>query len=250
MALPEFLRHLEPRFLGFNEVVSLGDELFARNESKVHVNTRRYATGAAMGLYPKARRAIDALRLLAGSGYGAEAVVLARSMVNTCIDLRYICGDADHAEARARCWIANGRLSEQALRARWNVPPRKEERVDWAEERKFADEWRKVTIDRRATEAGLQTFYDTYRDGSSVEHSDAFSVAWFLEITDDRARMQVQPSADWVEQSLVMAAASWGEISMTFAKFYQFAVADSEERLLAAFKSGFDPETRREQNGA
>lgn len=245
-SLPQFLKHLEPRFLGFDNVVRLCDELFKRNEAKVHVNTRRLATGAALGLYPKTRRAIDALRLLATTGYGAEAVVLARSMVNTCIDIRYICGDAEHAEARARRWLANGRVSEQALLARWNVPPRRDDRVDWVEERKLAAEWRNVTIERRAAEAGLETFYATYRDGSSVEHSDAFSVAWFLEITDDHARMQVQPSADWVEQSLVMGALAWGEISMTFAKFYQFDVADYEKRTLTAFKTAFESEIRGE----
>lgn len=91
--MTDFRTELRPAFLTMEAIATQVDELFHRNEGKAVLDSGRAATAAALGLYAKARKNADALYRLAFEGYGEDAMVLARTLVNMCIDLGFICGD-------------------------------------------------------------------------------------------------------------------------------------------------------------
>ena len=172
--VPEHTR----QFDACRSILSLTDQLCERNQAKIILDQRRYATMAAGSRYGKARKQMEAVYLLASHGYGEDAMILARSLVNVCIDLRYIAVDADQAETRARQWTAKGRVERRKFAKRVGTIAPDETTVDWDKEEALADEWPK-TVERRAKAAGLENFYNLpYRHGSSFEHSDSWSATW------------------------------------------------------------------------
>src|SRR5215470_14545011 len=86
------------------------DDLYQRNQEKIVLDSKRVATLAAVSLYAKARKQAEAIGLLASAGYGEDALILARSLVNLCIDLGFILSESEVIEERARAWVANGRV--------------------------------------------------------------------------------------------------------------------------------------------
>jgi hypothetical protein len=92
---------LIPCFKAMETVMGTVDSLVERNEGKAALDLRRWATRAALGLFGKSRKSADAVYLTARYGYGEDAMILSRSLVNICIDLKFICGDHE-ARSSAR----------------------------------------------------------------------------------------------------------------------------------------------------
>jgi hypothetical protein len=101
---------LVPHFEALETVMSTVDRLVVRNEGKAVLDSRRWSTTrAALGLLGKSRKSADAVYLASRYGYGEDAMILAHSLANFCIDLRFICGDREASEPRARtCRNAHG----------------------------------------------------------------------------------------------------------------------------------------------
>src|SRR5260370_41473566 len=100
--MTRFEEQFRREFDAYDRIVSICDEILQRNAEKFGIDARRRTRAAAM-LYGRSRKAVDAVRLLAATGFGHDAMVLARSLVNACIDLAYICkADSDD---RTDQWI-------------------------------------------------------------------------------------------------------------------------------------------------
>lgn len=226
-------------FEACRSILSLVDDLYQRNEAKAVLDRTRYATMAVAGLYGKARKQMGALYFLASQGYGEDAMILARSLVNLCIDLGYITADRDQTEARSRRWAAKGRVERRGFAKRVGTTPHDEGTVDWSKEETFADEWPK-SIEQRAKDAGLEGFYNLpYRHGSSFEHSDSWSASSFLELETDVVNMLTGPNERFIDLALLTLACCAGEISSRFGKFYGFDFAGADTEMEALVRTGF-----------
>jgi uncharacterized protein DUF5677 len=224
-------------------ILRLADQCYERNASKAVLDRSRSATMAVASLYGKARKQASAVHLLASQGYGEDALILARSLVNLCIDLEYITVDQNQTETRARRWTAKGRVTRRKFGKRVGATPPDEHKVNWTAEQALADEWPQ-TIEERAKVAGLENFYNLpYRHGSSFEHSDSWSATSFLELAHDGVvDMLTGPSDRYVDLSLLTLACAFAEIACRFGRFYGFDFAGADQAMENQVKTAFPHE--------
>jgi hypothetical protein len=115
--------------------------VYQRNEAKAILDRSPQATLAVASLYAKGRKQAEALELIASKGYGEDdALILARSLVNLCIDLAYITTDPSQTEDRARRWAAKGRVVRREFGNRVGTTPPDENDTDWPAEEALAAE--------------------------------------------------------------------------------------------------------------
>ncbi len=234
-----FEQQYAKEFTASRSILALADGLFQQNEAKVVLDRTRHATLAAASLYSKARKQMEAVGLLASQGYGEDAMILARSLANLCIDLGYITAEPDQIEIRARRWTAKGRVERRKFSKRVGTTPPDEATVDWIKEEALADEWPK-TVEQRAKESGLANFYNLpYRHGSSFEHSDSWSAASFLDPKTDVVDMLTGPSGRFIDLALLTLACCTGEIAKRFGGFYGFEFAGADAEMEALVRKAF-----------
>jgi hypothetical protein len=105
--MTRFEEQFHREFDAYDRIILIADDILSRNAEKFSVDPARRRTRAAAMLYGRSRKAVNAVRTLAATGYGDDAMVLSRALVNICIDLAYIC--AVESDDRTEQWIANGR---------------------------------------------------------------------------------------------------------------------------------------------
>ena len=153
--------------------------------------------------YGKALKTFDAIRILCEGGYGEDAVILARSLVNVIINMGYIRSASDRDEL-ARDFVAAGRIAHRDFMKQFPEPsPDSGKEVDWPAFEKRAKRW-EFNIRKRAEDAGLEkTYQEHYRFGSSFEHSDAWSLASYWGPSDEtNQQINDGPSDNLVEIAL------------------------------------------------
>ena len=230
-------------FTACQSILRLADALYERNQGKAVLNLGRYATMAVLSLYAKARKQAHALYSLAFLGYGEDALILSRSLVNLCIDLEYIAANADEAEARARRWTANGRIERRKFAKRVGTTPPDENKINWAVEKALADEW-PSSIELRAKGAKAENFYNLpYRHGCSFDHSDSWSASSFLELVPDEViDMLTGPSERYVDLALLVLSCAFAEVACRFGRFYGFDFAGADREMERLVQTGFPGE--------
>lgn len=208
-------------FAGYRRLGGLADELWQRNKARPALDTSRPATAAVLGLYAKAKKSFQAIEQLAAAGFGEDAMIIARSLTNLCIDLAYIC--RTDSDDRARQWIARGRVSRRTLANTFGHDPPDEAKVDWAKVTARANQWEGKKIRGRADDAGLMNFYRiAYQHGSVFEHSDAWGALAFLDIVDDAVEVQTEPSQQHVGTALLAGAFAFAQTVQTTGVFWGF----------------------------
>ncbi len=228
----------EKELTGYEKLLAKADELFDRNQAKAFLDTTRPSTGAVLGLYTKARKGVAALHVLATSGYGEDAMIIARSLVNLCIDLGYIC--RTDSDDRARQWIARGRVSRREMAQAFGLTPPDEVTVDWGKVGERARAWKAVRIFDRAKDAGLENFYEiAYRHGCVYEHSDAWGALAYLDIVDDSIDMRSEPSPTRVDTALLAGAFAFGEIASISGKYWGFDIAQADREIFDLVMTAF-----------
>jgi len=234
--MTEFERQFRQQFAAYDRVITLADDLMARNATEFAIQPGRRRTRAAGMLYGRARKGMNAIRSLAASGYGEDAMVLARALVNLCIDLAYICRlDSDE---RTEQWIANGRLARREMAQAFGLKTQDEETTDWKNAAALAKRWRDVNIKQRATDGGLEEFYRVlYRHGSSVEHSDLWGVSTFIERGEDGPVLNTEPSPNLVRESL-FACYTFAQIMQTVGRLFKFDFAGADAEMVRVAQEG------------
>ncbi len=223
-------------FGAFDRIVAIADRLLERNAEKFALNPKRRRLQAAARLFGRARKSISAVRLLASSGYGEDAMVVCRSLVNVCIDLGYIV--SEESDERTEQWIANGRLARRTMAAEFGLRTEDESNVDWGAVEVFAKKWRAVNIYERAKATGLENFYKVlFRHGSSFDHSDTWSVQAFLERSPEGPVLRSEPNENLVGQSL-FAAYAFAQIAVIIGKLFDFRLEGAEEEMLEVARAG------------
>jgi hypothetical protein len=186
---------------------------------------------AVMFLFGKIWRSFNAARILAQEGYGPDAMVVARSLVNGAIDLAYIVG-AD-SEERARQWCAVGEKAQQNYQEQFEEVPARNQDLNRARIGARPKDWEKMKIKKRAEAAGLEDLYKiAYKAGSSPEHSDSWSsIDYVEEIFGGGLTVQIGPSEKGVSKAL--SAACWGlsEAFLRWCKFFGFDEDETVERV-------------------
>jgi hypothetical protein len=231
---------LVPCFETIETVMHTIDSLVVRNEGKAVLDLRHLATRAALGLFGKSRKCADAVYLTSRYGYGQDAMILSRSLVNICIDLKFVCGDREASEARARTWMARGKVGRRAFASRVGAVPPDESRVDWVQEGKLAKEWEAKNIYQRAEITGLLNFYNLpYRHGSVFEHSDSWGALAFVDFDATEARILPDPSEHFVDLALLSASCALAQVGEDFGRYYDFEFAGAIGEMEAAVRKGF-----------
>jgi len=184
-----------------------------------------------MFLFGKIWRSFNAARILAQEGYGPDAMVVARSLVNGAIDLGYIV-KAD-SEERARQWCAVGEKAQQDYREQFGEAPDTDQYLNRDRIEARAKHWKEMRINKRAEHSGLEGLYQiAYRAGSSPEHSDSWSSIDYVEgISGGGLSVQVGPSEKGIIRAL--SAACWGlsEAFLRWCKFFGFDEDEAAERV-------------------
>ena len=235
----DIARRFARELKGCEDLWHLAEDLFRRNESRRALHSGRVSTAAVLALHTKAKKSFKALNVLAREGYGEDAMVLARSLTNLCIDLGYICrADSD---ARASQWIARGRVSRRDLGARFGLTAPGDSSIDWGRMEALAREWARVRIADRADLADLGTFYATsYAHGCVFDHSDAWGALAYLEIAGEEVLAYPDPSAKNVDLALLSGAFAFGQVVETAGQYWEFDFAGADAEMKRIVTEAFE----------
>ena len=172
---------------------------------------------AIAALFTKGYKSFNAIRLLAEKGFGEDALVIVRSLINLSIDVAYIRLDA--SEERALDWLFAGGKQARTLLERLGHNLDKES----SDALGRAKSWKSVSIAQRAEITGAISFYKLgYHLGSSYEHSDfASSVTYMKPHTHEGGpQFHPWPTAHLVDHALkegfVVFLAVLNEWALTF----------------------------------
>ena len=223
---------------GYRRVGAIAFDLWQRHATLPHYDPRRPSTKAVLGLHTLARKRFPAVELLAREGFGQEAMIVARSLANLCIDLGYIC--KDERDVRARQWMAVGRLSLRDMARKGGAADRSDgPDVDWNVVTALAKAWKQTTIESRAQTADLTTLYQyAYRHGSVYEHSDSWSALEMLDFFDDAVELRSDPSPHLCDTALLSALWSFGQTCAFAAEFWRFP-SNGRDEILAVIQDSF-----------
>lgn len=223
---------------GYRRLGVVAYELSQQNESRVALNTARPSTAAVLGLNAKARKTFLAIETVACEGFGEDAMILARSLTNLCIDLGYIC--RTDSENRAQQWMAQGRVSRRKIAGTFGHRPPDETAVDWTVMTARARQWKAVRIFDRAKDADLLNFYEVaYRHGSVYEHSDAWGALAFLDIVDDAVEVQPDPSPRLVDTALLAGAFAFAQVVEITGRFWGFEFSGRDTQMCSVLTTAF-----------
>lgn len=219
------------------------------------------ARAAIATLFAKAAKSFNAVRVLAAFGYGEDALIVARALLNLSFAAGYICAKNGDPEERAFAWVANGYLAQRSFIEQdlgLPLPDDIAHGVDWkrveayagvrkTEPGKIEPVWPKRVKDI-ATGAGMEELYSqAYRFMSSPEHSDAWGVNTYIRAWDESGlHLNINPSDERVSLSLEIAAQA---MANAFIKFCDtFGIPYSVERI-ARIGSYFANEGEAETTG-
>jgi hypothetical protein len=212
------------------------EELYHANDGRLRM------TGPALkvlgaSVFGKALKTLDAIRLLCESGYGEDAMILARSLVNLAINLGYI-GRAPDPDERASDFVASGRIARRDFLRQFPQHPadwRKD--VEWAALEERAKRWDGIRIRDRAHEAGMDDFYrEFYRFGSSYEHSDSASLSGYFGASDEtNQEIDADPSDDLVDLVIGCTFKAMAVLTEILVAGFRLDEAERIGKLRAAF---------------
>lgn len=208
--------------------------------------TSREFTGAASSaaraaistLFAKGSKSFNAVRILAAFGYGEDALIVTRSLLNLSFVAGYICAKNGNAEERATAWIANGYLSQKTFIEKnlcSQLPQNLANTIDWEKVKRYTqndkkkakhmqvDLWPKKIVDL-AKGAGMEELYQAYSFISSPEHSDAWAMSTYMQAWDETGlHINMDPSDDRVQLSIEIAALSMANVFVKFCDTFQIA---------------------------
>ena len=81
MASTEFESKFAREVVAFDQIVAIADRLLEENAEKFALDPKRRRLQAAARLFARARKSVSAVRVLAASGYGEDAMAVGRSLV-------------------------------------------------------------------------------------------------------------------------------------------------------------------------
>ncbi len=222
------------QFEAYEELQALVDRFVERTPKKIVIAEDHPSTQAVASLYAKARKTVSAVGILAEEGYGEDATILARSLVNLCIDLCYIySGDQNELAAQ---WMASGwwervrmarELGNQTLETLehdYNTPDGEE----------LARRWSAIRIRERAERAGQRPLYDVaYRHGSAYEHSDSWSMQSFADVHESHVLLHLGPSTAEIDNALYISMLALYQVAATLGHFFGFDLGNFDREAQA-----------------
>jgi hypothetical protein len=229
----------EREFAGYERLTALAQNLLDSHQDKVGIDSGRPSTAVIAALFAKALKTVHAIYLLAREGYGEDAVDLARTLTNICIDVGYICHD--ESDARASQWMAMGPI--ERLKMKRDVSGlTKPEKDQYGQLKTLTKTWTDLGIEGRARQCGRFPMYAmAYRHGSSYSHSDSWSTGQFLtEDTEQLVQAQNQPSGACVDTALFIAAMATYDIVATWGRFYRMDTTAFDHEARSVLDSAFD----------
>jgi Family of unknown function (DUF5677) len=203
----------------YEQLGALTQQLLDANTDKVVSVPGRPSTAVVAALFAKALKTSHAIHLLAREGYGEDAMDLARSLTNLCIDLGYICHS--DSETRARQWIAIGSLERLKMQRAVTGKLTKGQEARFRRFKSLTKSWTDLGIEGRAKQSGRFMVYATaYRHGSSFSHSDSWSTGSFLKTIGAVIQALNEPGEACVDEALHVAALVTYDLVSTHGRFF------------------------------
>jgi hypothetical protein len=155
-------------------------------------------------------RTFRSAAILAGIGFAPESLIVVRTSLEALIDLAFI-ALSDRPDERALDWVAFGET--QRLRTGGVLVYLPDE---WAraigtstEVAQRAQQWRKVSIEERARQSGMQQLYDAlYRELSGWMHGAAWTLSGYAARANEAMSLVFGPNKFWPNASIAIHAHS------------------------------------------
>ncbi len=217
----------------------LATELRRRAQTQQKVDRGRPATVAVTALFAKGWKGYFAVMLLAEHGYGADAMIVARSLTGLCIDLAYIC--AEESDERARDWIAVGRWARRKMALGFGRETADEHRTDWRAIGARVKRWiGRGAIKDRAKRGSCLDLYDVaYVHGSSFEHSDAWSSSSYLEWRSNDVLVKTSQSEAHVSNAVFIASFVFLRLCTIWGDFFGIASESTYQKMHESWEGTF-----------
>src|SRR5262245_944379 len=227
-------------FAAYERLGTLAQELLDANGDNVVSAPGRPSTVVVAALFAKAMKTFHAVHTLARVGYGEDAMDLARTLTNLCIDLSYIC-DND-SDSRARQWMAIGPLERLKMRRAVTGKLTKREEARYGRLKTVTKSWTDLKSEGRAKKANRAMLYEVgFRHGSSYSHSDSWSTGSFLRDAGEVIHALNEPSEICVDEALYVAAVSAYDIISTWGRFFGMDTKIFNQTAQSILDSGFQP---------
>jgi Family of unknown function (DUF5677) len=206
-------------FSAYERLAALMQELLDANAEKIVTAPGLPSTTVVAGLFAKAMKSFHAVHLLARGGYGEDAMDIARTLTNLCIDLGYICHK--DSDARSRQWIAFGALERLKMQRAVTGKLTKTQEARQGRLKTLTKSWTDLKIEGRAKQSGRFMVYATaYRHLSSYSHSDSWSTGSFLKDSGQVLHALNEPSETCVDEALYVSAMVTYDIASTWGRFF------------------------------
>lgn len=187
----------------------------------------------------KMHTAFGGVMELIKKGYGVDAMIIVRSMLNNLVNCKWIMGSRQKTKAK-RFIKYNLVLRKKFLDIAKKYPEHKghfkkildeEQKIVFSYkkvEKLFAkdkNKWAGISIKQMAKDANYEWDYDfVYNLASSLEHSDINSLNEFIEGVDDTSKLfkfKGGPSTSYIMQSGIAAIKYMGEGTELFIKVFK-----------------------------
>lgn len=218
------------------------------SDSSIRIGKKDYGKALLFLQVTKLHTSTEAVLRLVKNGYGMDAMIIVRSMLNNLISCKWIIDSKP--KTRAKRFIQyNTVLRKKFLEIAQKYPEQKshflkvladEKKINSLYkkiEKKFSDKysWSGKKIWKMAEDVGLKWDYDfIYNLASSLEHSDINSLNEYLAVIDDANKLFVfkgGPSPKYVMESGLTSIKYTGEGLELFIKIFKLK-KNYQKRLL------------------
>jgi hypothetical protein len=214
-----------------DDAIRLATSSVERNRSHLRIRAATQTPEAVAAFFVKGWKTIPAIRLLAESGYGQDAMILLRSLTNLAIDMAYICHE--HTDERLHHWVSAARVARRKLAKDLRQPLADEEGTDGCPVEQAANQWNGRGIRQRAEGAHVENLHMfMYRLGSTFDHTDAWTMSDFVSVRDGQITMdRAEPSPQYIAPALTGAVLCLGVTLGCLSRFFEFEHLEELQRL-------------------
>jgi hypothetical protein len=236
------------------EALAVMDDLLSRVMAlpKGRPSARAYRRTVLLLLFARAVKTYHAIRLLCADGYGQDALVLLRSMVQTVVTAQYLTqGDTRQRVARYRAFhaVEAAKLAQAAetrsarfaalVKSSGRPTRRQLQAARKRAERRFPDfkrggaiPWAGQPLDKVAEEVGQGSTYDfVYRLGSQYEHGSFYALYSYARKDRMSIAKSIAPSDDFIDETLATVLIELILLSRVISRAFRLGLRRDIDRI-------------------
>lgn len=242
----------EKKYQVAESLIKLADQM-RRKQSRSLVSSFKKI---AFFFFAKNYNTLLAVLYLCKQGFGVDAHILARSLLEAVIDFLYI---SKKPEERSKLYIEYGHVSVKRLLNVWDRYCEERDVLNSDEElrNKINNDyervknnypkkikWTEASLETKAREVEMLALYDlSYKQGCTFSHSDPRGMLNHLEQPEDGVlTVRTGPSNDWISQSLCTSCLSFFFLIRKYDEIFKLGFASEVEKVEAQIQKAW-PQT-------